>query len=210
MRTNRLLAPAPWALVALALVACASGCTVRETTTPRTATEVLLLSTATERAVARYELGPLAGKRIAIDASRYEGVDRSFVLSALRTRVVRQGGRLVKDLRATKPEAPAPEAILEVRNATLGLWEGAFSLGIPEMQYGTKAGTTGTFPGFYLLKRGSRQAYCKLQLTAYSATDGATLQRARELWGHAYYNDWWVLGIGPILGNQDIYPEAVE
>lgn len=185
------------------------GCTVRETTTPRTATEVLLLSTAAERAVRSYDLAPLAGKRVAIDDSRYAGVDRRYLVSALRTQVVRGGGRLVKDLRATRPEAPPPEAIIELRNGTMGLWNGAFTLGVPPLSYSTGA-DSGILPAFYLLHRGSRQAYCKLQLTAYDVATQAPLQRVHDLWGHAYYNDWWVLGFGPFLGDEDIYPDSVE
>ena len=62
----------------------------------------------------------------------------------------------------------------------------------------------------YLFHRGSQQAYCKLQLTAYDAVTQAPLQRVTDLWGHAHYNNWWILGFGPILGDEDIYPEAPE
>ncbi|MGE0713422.1 MAG: DUF6655 family protein [Planctomycetota bacterium] len=188
-----------------------SACTVRETTTPRTATEVLLLSTAAERAIARFDAAPLKGKRVAIDDSRYDAVDKPYVISALRTQVVRGGGRLVKDLRKTKPDAPAPEAILELRNATLGLWDGAFTFGIPPVPISRGVGQEPLrLPGFYLLHRGSQQGYCKLQLYAYEVATGRQLQRVEEVWGHSYYNQWWFLGFGPFLGSQDIYPERVE
>lgn len=201
--------PLALALLLLPCAAALSGCTVRETTTPRSATEVLLLSTAAERAVARYDLTPLAGLRVAIDAARYEGVDKSFVVSALRSQVVRGGARLVKDLRLTKPKAPAPEAIIELRNGTFGIWDGAFTLGVPPLTWGT-VGDSGTFPPFFLLSRGSQQAYCKLQLTAYDPLTQAPIQRVHDLWGHAYYNTWWVLGFGPFLRDQDIYPTEAE
>ena len=188
-----------------------SGCTVRETTTPRTATEVLLLSTAAERAIRAYDPSPLRGRRVAIDASRYEGVDKSYVVSALRTRVVAGGGRLVKDLRATRPKAPPPEVLIELRQGTLGLWDGKFSIGIPPLSIsGGVNGEPLGLPPFYLLHRGSQQGFCKLQLYAYDLATHEVLQREHALWGHAYYNQWWVFGFGPFVGDEDIYPESAE
>lgn len=185
-----------------------SGCTVRETTTPRTATEVLLVSTAAERAVKAYDASPLAGRRVAIDASRYEGVDKSYVVSALRTQVVRGGARLVKDLRATRPEAPPPEVVIELRSGTLGIWEGDFTIGIPPLSVNSNVESHPiTTPPLYLINRGSQQGYCKLQLFSYELATKTVLQREHELWGRSYYNDWWVLGFGPFLGDQDIYLE---
>jgi len=185
-----------------------SGCTVRETSTPRTATEVLLVSTAAERAIQSYDAGPLAGRRVAIDASRYEGIDKSYVVSALRTQVVRGGGRLVKDLRATRPKAPPPEVVIELRSGTLGIWDGDFTIGVPPMEIRSVVeGRPVTSPPLYLINRGSQQGYCKVQLFSYELETHAVLQREHELWGRSYYNDWWVLGFGPFLGDQDIFLE---
>lgn len=203
---QRLPALLTWGLVACALLG--SGCTVRETTTPRTATEVLLVSTAAERAVQSYDAGPLAGRRVAIDLSRYEGIDKSYVESALRTQVVRGGGRLVKDLRAKRPEAPPPEVVIEVRSGTLGIWDGDFTIGFPPMDVGSAVEEAPiTTPPLYLVNRGSQQGYCKLQLFSYELASQRVLQREHELWGRSYYNEWWVLGFGPFLGDQDIYLE---
>ena len=194
-----------------AFVLATSACSVRETTTPRTATEVLLLSTAAQRAIARYDVGPLAGKRVAIDASRYDEVDKPYVLSALRTQLVAKGGKLVKDLRGKKKDAPAPEAILELRNATFGIFDSDYGFGIPSVPMSTGPNSEPVdLPGFFLVKRGSQQGFCKLQLYAYEVASGEPIQVTHDLWGHAYYNEWWVLGFGPIVGNQDIYPESVE
>jgi len=194
------------ALACLALLV--SGCTVRETTTPRTATEVLLVSTAAERAIKSYDAGPLAGRRVAIDASRYQGIDKSYVVSALRSQVVRGGGRLVKDLRATRPEAPPPEVMIELRSGTLGIWVGDFTIGVPPLDVSSAVeGRPLTTPPLYLINRGSQQGYCKVQLFSYELESQAVLQREHELWGRSYYNEWWVLGFGPFLGDQDIYLE---
>jgi uncharacterized protein DUF6655 len=193
-------------LACLALLV--SGCTVRETTTPRTATEVLLVSTAAERAIQSYDASPLAGRRVAIDASRYSGIDKSYVVSSLRTQVVRGGGRLVKDLRATRPEAPPPEVVIELRSGTLGIWDGDFTIGVPPLDVrGAVEEIPITSPPLYLLNRGSQQGFCKVQLFSYEVGSQRVLQREHELWGRSYYNEWWVLGFGPFLGDQDIFLE---
>ena len=193
------------ALACLALLV--SGCTVRETTTPRTATEVLLVSTAAERAIKSYDAGPLAGRRVAIDASRYQGIDKSYVVSALRSQVVRGGGRLVKDLRATRPEAPPPEVMIELRSGTLGIWDGDFVIGIPEIPVSAQGLPPALLPPLYLLRRLTAQGWAKFQFRTYDRATLVQVHQSGDLWGSSYYTQWWVLGIGPFDGSNDIYPD---
>ena len=55
----------------LPMVGCIGG--IRDTTTARTATEILLVSTAAERAIQNYKVDKsLSGKKVTIDDSRYD------------------------------------------------------------------------------------------------------------------------------------------
>ena len=78
-----------FALTALLLSALSSGCVgaIRETTTARTASEMLLVSTAAERAVSDYSTDHLRGKRVFVDDTRFESIDKPYVMSALRDRL---------------------------------------------------------------------------------------------------------------------------
>lgn len=188
-------------LLAALLVAACSGCigNIRDTTTPRTATEILLVSTAAERAVAKYEAAPLAGKKIFMDESRFDSVDKNYVMSALRNHLAKAG--------VTLSDKDGCDAVMELRNATLGIWDGDFVLGIPQLPIGAQGLPTVLLPPLYAFRRLSSQGYAKFQLWLYDPANKAYIAQSQDLWGHSFYNQWWILGIGPFDGSNDIYPD---
>lgn len=191
----------------LGLVGCGS---IRETTTPRTSTEMLLISTAAERAVQSYDPKDLAGKRVFIDASRFDSVDKPYVLSALRNHLARQQVLLSDTADARDDAHPkGAEVVLQVRNATLGIWDGDFTLGIPALPISGEGFDQSFFlPPLYFVRRLSAQGFAKLQMWLFDPATKGFLGRTPDLWGHSYYNQWWFFGIGPFDGSNDVYPET--
>jgi hypothetical protein len=187
------------------------GCVgkVRDTTTPRSASEILLVSTAAERAVAKYDASSLSGKRVFIDEARFASVDKVYVVSALRDHLASTGATLVKEATPTTKEKPGADYVLEIRNGTLGIWDGDFVLGIPMLPLAAQGSPTITTPPLYLFRRLSAQGFAKFQFWLYDAATTAFRGRSEDLWGHSYYNQWWWFGIGPFDGSNDIYPEFV-
>lgn len=200
------------AAVPLLLLLTTTGCVggVRNTTTPRTSTEMLLVSTAAERAIQQYDVEGLSGKRVFIDSSKFDSVDKKYVISALREHLAKANVILAsKAAPATKEEPSGADVLLQIRNATLGIWDGDFVLGIPALKIGAEGfgDTTYTLPPLYAFRRLSAQGFAKLQLWLLDPTTRTFLGRSGDLWGHSFYNQWWVLGVGPFDGSNDIYPD---
>jgi hypothetical protein len=205
IRTLRLLAPLTLAL--------AAGCVgnARETTTPRTSTEQLLVSTAAERAVGRLDekvLAALRGRRVIIDESRYESYDKPYVMSALRHRLAEEDVILAPGPDKDQ-KAPAPERVVEVRSGGLGVNDDTFGLGIPALPLPIPNTTlVSTTPALYLFFRDKQQGWAKFQIWVWDRATGEYVASSGDLWGHAYYSQWWFFFVGPFDFSNDIYPHG--
>lgn len=185
-------------------LAVTTGCigSVRDTTTARTSTEILLVSSAAERAVRKYDAAPLAGKKVFIDDARFDSVDKPYVISALRNHLARAGVTL-----AAKGDPGECDGVMELRNGTLGIWDGDFVLGIPQLPVSAQGFPPVLLPPLYAFRRLSKQGYAKFQLWLYDPATKGFIAQSPDLWGHSFYNQWWVFGIGPFDGSNDIYPD---
>jgi Family of unknown function (DUF6655) len=170
------LAVALAALASAALAGCQGG--IRSTTTERTATEMLLVSTAAERAMLRLDVLALAGRRVACDFTYLVAIDSRYVQSGLRQRLAEAEAILVS-------LDDDPDVVLEVRCAGLGTHTGDFDLGIPPLPV--------TVPGSELLALSPeltlgihvREGWACLEVWGY---DPRTLTLAfdeQRLWGKA-------------------------
>ena len=191
------------ALSAICLIT--AGCVggIRDTSTPRTSTEILLVSTAANRAAMEYDASALAGKNVYVDTGYFDSVDKNYVVSALRDHLAGSGVILAD-------AAEGADLTMEIRNGTLGIWDGDFVLGIPQLPFAAQGLPAAMLPPLYLFRRLSAQGYAKFQLWIYEPATKAYVSRSKDLWGKTYYNQWWVLGIGPFDGSNDIYPEFLD
>ena len=197
-------------LCLVALSTLSTGCigSIRDTTTARTATEILLVSTAAERAVKKYDAALLSKKHVFLDDTRFDSVDKNYVISALRDHLVGSGVKLVaKGDPITQENAEGADFVLEIRNGTLGIWDGDFVLGIPQLPVSAQGFPPVLLPPLYAFRRLSSQGFAKFQFWLYDAATKQFVGRSKDLWGHCYYNQWWWFGIGPFDGSNDIYPE---
>jgi hypothetical protein len=207
------------AAIALAVAAISSGCigNIRETTTPRTSTEMLLVSTAAERAVKEYEYpADLKGKRVAIDDTKFDSVDKNYLVSALRNYVAENGSSIVP-VAPVKTKDPAgkevevgPERIVEIRNGALGLDDRSLGIGIPPLPVPVPNTNmvAGPMPGLWIFWRGKQEGWAKFQLWVLDPKQSAYISKSTDLWGHTYYSKWTLFGIGPFDWSNDIYPDT--
>jgi hypothetical protein len=160
---------------ALSLALLASGCmgTIRDTTTARGSTEMLLLSSAVEGAIRRWDVSALAGKRVFIDTQFLETVDEPYLVSSMRYRAAR-GGAILVDL----PEA---ELVVEVRCGAFACWDGSFMVGVPPLPVG-QFGISVISPN-YMIGNTNRQAWAKLQLFVYEPHSRQVVATSGDLWG---------------------------
>jgi hypothetical protein len=206
------------ALATIAVLWMSMGCigTIRDTTTPRTSTEQLLISTAAERAIASFENvdDELKGKRVAIDDTRFESIDKAYAISALRHYVSQHGGHIVplapvkmKDSTGKDIDVP-PERILEIRNGALGINDTSWGIGIPSFPLAVPSmPVTSMTPPLYLFFRGKQEGWAKFQFWILDPITSNYVARSKDLWGHTYYSKWYFFGCGPFDFSQDIYPD---
>lgn len=186
-------------LAALALGGCIGN--IRETTSPRTATEMLLISTAAQRAILQYDAPSLSGRRVFIDMTNFDSIDKGYVLSALRDHLSSNGAVL-----ADKKEDS--DVVLEVRNGGLGIYDGAFTLGVPPMPIGAPGIPAAMVsPPLYVFSRKTSQGWAKFDFWTFDPKTNLYLNHTPSRWGSAYYNQWFIFGLGPFDGSNDIYPD---
>jgi len=180
-----------------------TGCvgSIRDTTTPRSAHEMLLVSTAAQRAIQTYDATALKTRRVFMDLALFDPIDKNYVQSSLRYHLA-NAGVIISD------KADDCDVVMEVRNASLGLWDGDFVLGIPQMPMSAQGSPSVLLPPLYAFRRLSHQGFAKFQLWLYDPKKKIYLGRSQDLWGTSYYNQWWVFGIGPFDGSNDVFPDV--
>lgn len=187
--------PGRLALYALLFAALlATGCgTVRNTNTPRSGTEQILLTGSFDQALRRIDFGPLAGAPVFFESKHIESVDKGWVISAIREAMIVRGVRLVE-----KPEEAT--VIVEGRIGALGTDDYSFLIGIPQMTVPvTLAGLpTGTIPEIALMKKQDQHALSKLALFAYDKASGLVVWTSGTATGFTNSRNLFIGGMGPI------------
>lgn len=112
------------AALLLALGACAS---VTETNPSRTATDMLLVNRAAERAVEGLILPVPQGARVFVDETYFQAENARYALSAIRAALSEAGYALVR-------ERGESDAVFEVRATALSLEQMRRVFGLPEMR----------------------------------------------------------------------------
>jgi len=158
-----LLRPFPFFL---GLVLALSGCaTTKESAPQRTATELLLISSASDRAAEDLAAQiPVAARKVFVDATYFEAPDGKYAISAIRGALSRRGARLTAQVDA--------DIIIEIRAGTLSIDQSQTLIGLPAFQIPLPlTGVVGT-PELALFKKAELQAVAKFGATAYAARSG--------------------------------------
>lgn len=177
-------------LAGLALLAGVTGChTIKDTTPARTATEQLLLSAASERALTQAEpLDWLKGKRVFVEDKYFESYDKGQAVGVVRERLS-AAGCLLAD---TSTNA---EIIVEIRSAALSIDDDDYLVGLPSLPIPIPfAGTTKT-PEIPLYKAKKFDAIGKVALFGYDKASGRYIAAAGPIAGRAYLHRYSLLFI---------------
>lgn len=114
-------------LAALTILAGLTGCGQRTVSnTPRTAIEQLLLSGAADRALEKFELPELSGKKVFVDLSNLKSYDVEYVRVATRARFARIGAILVD-------KAADADYVAEVASGALAIEFKSSVVGLPSL-----------------------------------------------------------------------------
>ncbi len=186
-----------WTLAIVAgAVGFGAGCgSTKMTSTPRTGTEMLLLTNAWDEAVRKVDFRPLAGVPVYLDPQYVAAVDQGWVVSSLRQAMLSQGVLL-----KSKPEQA--QWIVEARVGAYGTDDYSLLVGVPQTTIpSTLPGIpSGTIPEIPLIKRSDQHALAKLALFAYDRTSGGVVWESGTALATSNAKDTFVGGIGPIQG----------
>jgi len=170
------------------------GCgTVRNTNTPRTGTEQILLTDAFDQALGRIDFSPLQGIPVYFDTKNIEAIDKGWVISGIREAMLLRGVRLMD-----KPEQAS--VIVEGRIGAFGTEDHNFLIGIPQMTIPvTLTGMpTGSVPEIALLKKNDQYALSKLALFGYERASGGIVWTSGTSTAYANSKNLFIGGLGPI------------
>jgi hypothetical protein len=172
-------------------MAATTGCGVTRTSdSKRTATEQLMVSSAIERAVARIDCRPLAGRRVFLDASFMDDVgDGKYVVSTVRHQLL-ASGCLLADKRETA------EVIVEARAGAVGTDRSDLVVGMPGTVIAIK-GNEITMPDVSIAKRSEQRGVAKISLHAYERESGQPVWQSGMESMASHVRDRWLFGAGP-------------
>jgi len=158
-----------------------AGCTTsKTTTTARSATEQLLLSTATDHALLGNGLDSFSGKKVFLDGSYFDSVDSKYVLGSVRDAISRAGAVIVDT-------ASNSDIIIEARSGSLAINQSDTLFGIPS--FGVPIPLAGMIqtPEIAFYKSEKQRSYAKFALLALAKPTGAHVYSSGPLDGKSYH-----------------------
>lgn len=179
-----------------------SGCaTLRVTDPPQAASELYLMSVATQKAVQQLSVDALRDRETYVDTSylistAYPTPQNLFYVAELRNRLLLSGVRLVDKKENAK-------IVLEVRTGGISVDRLEYLLGIPAIYLsgasGAVAGTDVpvTTPELAIVKQTKQLGYASAAFVAYWADTGELVASSGPFVGRTMREDWWFLGFGP-------------
>jgi hypothetical protein len=148
---------AAWVLVA---VACAGCSTMKESFTPRTGIEQLLISSATDRALDQINFRNVARAKIFVETKYLDCTDKNYIIVALRQRLLEQGCTLVDKVEEA-------DVVMEVASGGIGTDGNELYVGIPAIPLPPPSPIQ--LPQVSLFKRTRSIGTAKLTVIAYDA-----------------------------------------
>ncbi|MFH5802959.1 DUF6655 family protein [Alienimonas sp. DA493] len=177
------------ACAAAVLLLTATGCaTTRSSDTARTGMEQLLVSDAIDRSISKIDLRPLAGKSVFVDPQYLDCVDKGYLVSSIRHRVMTSGARL-----AAKPEEA--DVIAEIRSGGVGTDRQQSYVGTPNISLPGIAPVE--IPEVKVWNRDRQIATAKIGLALYDAKTREPLGPGGMSLARSDDSNSYLLGIGP-------------
>lgn len=155
--------PAKMAIFATLLF---GACTSETQTTPlRTASEQLLITTASERAAEKLDIQIPVGMKVFIDSSYFDGSYSRHALGAIRANFMKRGAALV----TSRDQAAA---VIEVRAGALALDESETLFGLRSFVLPIPFAGDFTTPELAFFKKSERKGVAKFAAAGYRLSDG--------------------------------------
>ena len=166
---------------------CLAGCTSASTSnTARTATEQILVSNAVDQSLDKMDFRPFAGRQVFLEEKYVECIDKAYVISSIRHRLMKAGAQIVD-------KADAAEVIVEPRSGGVGTAHSDSFIGVPEVVLPGMM----TIPELRIATRTKQTGVAKIGILAYDAKTKSGLGPGGIALSQSQDNNWYVLGVGP-------------
>lgn len=163
------------------------GCVTNNTTAPaRSATEQLLLSTATDRALRSANLAVLANRKVFLDATYFDSYDSKYVLGTIRDALSRAGALLQGDVKSS-------DIIVEARSGALSIDGSDLLFGIPNMGVPIPLAGAVQIPEVAFYKSDKQRSTAKIALLAFARESGSHIYSSGPLDGKSYDKHYKIL-----------------
>lgn len=169
----------PIVLLPVALALAMSACTdVRESLPSRTATEQMLLSTASDRAADKIANAVPSGKAVWVDATNFEGTDGKYAVAAIRDRILQRGARLVAD-------RDKADVVVEIRAGALSVDQFDSLVGLRSIQLPIPLTDNASTPEIAFYKNKATKGVAKFAAVVYDAKSGDMVATSGSQYGYS-------------------------
>jgi len=163
------------------------GCVTSKITEPaRTATEQLLLSTATDRALQSSGFTIFANRKVFLDAAYFDSYDSKYVIGTIRDALSRAGALL-------ENSATNSEIIIEARSGALSIDSSDTLFGVPTMGVPIPLAGALQIPELAFYKSNKQRSTAKIALLAFAKESGAHIYSSGPLDGKSYHKHFKLL-----------------
>jgi hypothetical protein len=156
------------------------GCVTNRTTEPaRTATEQLLLSTATDHALLSANFAAFANQKVFLDTNYFESYDAKYAIGTIRDALNRAGALLEDNVTNS-------DIIVEARSGALSIDSSVFLFGIPNMGVPVPLAGALQVPELAFYKSDKQRSTAKIALLAFVRKSGTHVYSSGPLDGKSY------------------------
>ena len=156
------------------------GCVTNKTTTPtRTATEQLLLSTATDRALQSANFMAFENQKVFLDTTYFDSYDSKYAIGTIRDALSRAGALLEDNVTNS-------DIIVEARSGALSIDSAVLLFGIPNMAVPVPLAGALQVPELAFYKSDKEGSTAKIALLAFVKKSGAHVYSSGPLDGKSY------------------------
>jgi hypothetical protein len=160
------------------------GCTTEKTTdTARSATEQLLLSTATDHALQSASFGIFANRKVFLDATYFDSYDPKYALGTIRDALSRAGAILQDNVTNS-------DIVIEARAGALATDNSESIFGLPSIGVPVPLAGTVSVPEIAFYKSDKKRAVAKIALLAFARESRAHIYSSGPLDGKSYDKDF--------------------
>jgi len=177
-----------WLALLVALIPAVSGCaTIKQSDTARTGIEQLLISSAADRALDKFDLRPIAGAKVFVDTQFLDCTDKNYVLVALHERLLANHCTLVG-------KQDDSDVVVEIGSGGVGTDRDDLFVGFPGMA--TPLPAPVSIPRIALFERSKAMGTAKIALVAYDTKSKLPVINTGYALARADHRNWQVLGFG--------------